>query len=631
MCGIFGIINLSNNSSVDEASFRRALVTLNHRGPDHQGLFSDPKFTFGHARLSILDLDPRSNQPMTLDNENYILTFNGEIYNYQAIKKELLDQGHQFKTESDTEVILIGYLAWGIDKFLEKTQGMFAFALMDKKEDKLLLVRDRYGKKPFFYHFRQDQFGFASELAPLFKYFPKFNLNASGLDSYLTLNFSPFNSHLVDGIEAVPPGHYGVLDLKSKNLSFHRYWNIFINTTERVNTYSVDELEQELERAVSERLISDVPVCGFLSGGIDSSLISALVAKNTDRPYRTYCIGYEGQERYNEFEYADIVAKKFNLDHHNITVTLDDAKKTLMSVGDLLDEPISNWVWVPLHLLSNQVKQDGYKVVLVGEGADELFHGYNSFAKALNNLDSARTSSWKYTIPHNLFGWSSKYISQGHRRFDLWRRVAEGDPVYMNTSFGITKTLRNQLAGKNLLDLGDPSEGYNYIKNVRSDLARITQGNFDNVDLIAYTEIYSKMIEVLVRRVDRISMLNSIEARAPFLDHKIAELVFKTMGYSRIDGNVKKAWLKKVAAKYIPNECIDRKKMGFSFPFEQWLYGDMGNVVHERFQESKIFKDGWLNQEYCLGILKDHRSKKRDYAPRIWSLYTLATWYDRWM
>ncbi len=631
MCGIFGIVNLSDYSTVNEGAFKEALKTINHRGPDHQGTYSDPEFTFGHARLSILDLDPRSNQPMLLDNGNYVLTFNGEIYNFRDIRKELEIEGHKFHTESDTEVILIGYRAWGMDKFLEKTQGMFAFALMDKKEEKLFLVRDRYGKKPLFCHFGEKNFGFASELAPLFKYFPKFKLNPSGLDAYLTLNFSPFNDHLVGGIKSVPPGCYGVFDLKNKDLKLHRYWNIFIHTEKRINSYSVEELEHEIERAVSERLISDVPVCGFLSGGIDSSLISAMVAKKSDKKYRTYCIGYEGQDKYNEFEYADIVAKKFNLDHQNVKVSLDEAKNVLMSVGDVLDEPISNWVWVPLHLLSKQVRSDGYKVVLVGEGADELFHGYNSFAGALKHLEAVRQAPWKYTLPHELMGWMSKHTVQGHRRFDMWRRVAEGDPIYMNTSFGIPKTLRDRLAGENLLHHGRPEAGYEYIKLVQEDLAKVSHGNFDDVDLIAYTEIYSKMIEVLVRRVDRISMLNSIEARAPFLDHKLSELVFKTMGKSRIDGNVKKAWLKKVAAKHIPSECIDRKKMGFSFPFEQWLYGDMGNVVHERFQESKIFKDGWLNQDYCLGILKDHRNKKRDYAPRIWSLYTLATWYDRWM
>ncbi|MFP5385350.1 MAG: asparagine synthase (glutamine-hydrolyzing) [Bacteriovoracia bacterium] len=629
MCGIFGLLN--HSSDVDRNSFNEALKTINHRGPDHLGTYFAGPISFGHARLSILDLDPRSNQPMLLDNGNYVLTFNGEIYNFPEIKKDLESEGHAFHTTSDTEVILIGYRAWGLEKFIARAIGMFAFALYDKKLEKVFLVRDRFGKKPLFYYRNNKHFAFASELSPLFTYFNDFKLNPSGLDAYLTLNFSPFNEHLVQGIQSIPPGCYGVFDFKDKNLKLHRYWNPFVDPLNRKDSYSVDELEHEIERAVKDRLIADVPVCGFLSGGIDSSLISAFVAKNSSHPYRTYCIGYEGQDKYNEFEYADLVAKKYKLDHHNIMVSLDEAKKVVTEVGDVLDEPISNWVWVPLHLLSKRVREDNYKVVLVGEGADELFHGYNSFGEALKNLEKSRNHPWKYTIPHKVFGFASSLTDQGHRRFDLWRRVAEGDPVYMNTSFGITKTLRNHLAGKALLESGNPSAGYEYIKFVQDDLSKVTDGNFDDVDLIAYTEIYSKMIEVLVRRVDRISMLSSIEARAPFLDHKVAELVFKTMGRARIDGNVKKAWLKKVAAKHIPSECIDRKKMGFSFPFEQWLHGDLGNVVHERFQESKIFKDGWLNQDYCLKILKDHRAKKRDYAPRIWSLYTLATWYDRWM
>ena len=632
MCGIFGIINTSESATpINQNKFLDALKTIKHRGPDHLGVHTDKNFTLGHARLAILDLDPRSNQPMLIQNNDYSLTFNGEIYNFKEIKKELEAEGATFRTESDTEVILVGYQYWGMDKFIAKAAGMFAFVLIDKVQKKAYLARDRFGKKPLFTFFGDKCFAFSSELAPLFNYFPKFSLNPSGLDSYLTLNFSPFNDHLVDGIKSIPPSCYGILDLDGRDLKLVRYWNPLIHTKERINCYSVEELEHSIETAVKRRLISDVPVCGFLSGGIDSSLISGMVAKHSEHRYRTYCIGYEGQEKYNEFEYADIVAKKYNLDHHNITVSLDDAKKVLMDVGDMLDEPISNWVWVPLHLLSKRVRDDNYKVVLVGEGADELFHGYNSFAGAMKHMEEVRKSPWKYNLPHQFLGFMSDHTVQGHRRFDMWRRVAEGDPVYMNTSFGIPKTLRNKLAGPNLLQKGNPGAGYDYIKLVQNDLAKISGGNFDDVDLIAYTEIYSKMIEVLVRRVDRISMLSSIEARAPFLDHDMAELVFRTMGKARIDNGEKKAWLKKVARKYVPNECIDRKKMGFSFPFEQWLYGEMGNVVHERFQESKIFKDGWLNQEYCVGILKDHRNKKRDYAPRIWSLYTLATWYDRWM
>lgn len=631
MCGIFGIVNLKNSSLDNREKFMSSLKAINHRGPDHLGTYFKDNIAFGHARLSILDLDPRSNQPMLLEDGKYSLTFNGEIYNFKQIRAELEAVGEKFHTESDTEVILIGYRAWGIDKFIEKASGMFAFALHDKARDIVFFVRDRFGKKPLFYRQTEQEFAFASELSPILRYYPSSELNPRGLDAYLTLNFSPSDEHLIAGIKSIPPSCYGILNLKTNQLQTIRYWNPLIHAKERINSYSIEEMEHELKRAVTDRLVSDVPVCGFLSGGIDSSLISAFVSKQTSTPYRTYCIGYQGQEKYNEFEYADLVAKKFNLDHHNVNVSLDDAKKVLMEVGDILDEPISNWVWVPLYFLSQRVKQDNYKVVLVGEGADELFYGYNSFTQSLKNIQQARLHSWKYKLPHHLLGFMSNHLEQGHRRFDLWRRVTEKDPIYMGTSFGITKTLRNHLAGEALLQQGDAGAGYDFIRNLEKELDEFSGSNHDDVDLISYIEIYSKMIEVLVRRVDRITMLNSIEARAPFLDHKVAEMVFKTMGNSRIDGNVKKAWLKKIARKHIPHECIDRKKMGFSFPFEQWLHGDMGNVVYERFQESKIFQNGWLNQEYCLSILKDHRSKKRDYAPRIWSLYTLATWYDRWM
>lgn len=624
MCGIWGTLRLGQSSPpIDQELFLSSLKRIRHRGPDFLGHHFHDRFAFGHARLSILDLDPRSHQPMKSSDEKVILTYNGEIYNFHQIREQLSKEGLRFHTTSDTEVILKAYQAWGLHRFIEKAEGMFAFSLMDLEKNKLYLVRDRLGKKPLFYHSSDKCFFFSSEISPLHHYLGHLEINPEGLNTYLNLNFSPYSSHLYKGVFAVPPAHYIDFDLDSLEMTFIRYWQPFQG--QRSSNYSVDELEETLQSAVEKRLIADVPVCGFLSGGVDSSLIASF-ASHKQKNFRSYCIGYEGQEKYNENEYAQLVADKFKLDHHEVTISLAESKKTLLEIGSLLDEPISNWVWVPLYHLSKRVKDDAYKVVLVGEGADELFHGYNSYDKALKNIQ--KTSRLKSLMGDALIGWAAKHTNQGHKSFDHWRRTKGDGPLYMGTSLNFPQTLLSQVTGKNS---SSNTIADKYISDLHLDLKKFSQEQYDHVDLIAYTEIYAKMIEVLVRRVDRITMLNSIEARAPFLDHKLIELVFKTMGQNRIDQGTKKAWLKKVASRHIPHECINRKKMGFSFPFSAWLHGELGKTIEEKFIESAIFQDEWLNKDYALSILRDHQAHKRDYAPKIWSLYTLAAWYDHWI
>lgn len=623
MCSIFGVLSTQNLTSELE-SFKAANALMNHRGPDATGDYYQNGIYLAHNRLSIIDLDPRSNQPMVKD--HVTIVFNGEIYNFKELKRELSD--YPFRTESDTEMLLAGYQVWGLDKLLKKIEGMFAFALLDKEKNKAFLVRDRLGKKPLFYYQEQGRILFSSEVASIKKLAKDIRLNATGLDAYLILNYSPAKEHLIERLHSVKPGHALTVDLNNLNFEEKRYWYIFENIDSRSSVADEVELEEIITQAVKKRLVADVSVCGFLSGGIDSSLIAALAQKNLDQRYRTYCIGYEGYEKFNEFEYARAVADQYNLDHHEVNITVDQAKKLLFEYVEKLDEPISNWVWVPLYFLSKQLHDDGHKVVLVGEGADELFFGYNSMTKSLSALNGQNQMLDKFN--HYLFGGLSGFTSQGHRSFDKWFRSAKNLPSYMGTSFFMTHTQRNMIAGKQLLEKSQNSlAGYAEILRIQNELKKDSGNNYDNVDLISYTEIYSKMIEVLVRRVDRITMLNSIEARAPFLDHKLIEFVFKTMGSARIEDKNKKAWLKKVARKHIPDQCIDRKKMGFSFPFKEWLQEDLGNSVFDYFQDAKIFQDEWLNKDYVLKLLDQHRKGQRDNSPKIWSFFTLAKWYEK--
>lgn len=578
-----------------------------------------------HLRLAIIDLDPRSNQPMLSEDGRWALVFNGEIYNFLELMKELAAAGVNFRTKSDTEVILRAAQVWGIERFLQRANGMFAFALHDRQQNVLHFGRDRLGEKPLFHTVRDDQFIFSSEMSALMALGPQ-SLSGSGLDAYLTLGFPLPQDHLVAGVRSVPPAHYLRVNLETGEQELRRYWDVRGPQDTPLLNADVDELDAKVRHSIESRMIADVPLCGFLSGGIDSSLIAAIASQRSSLPYRTYCIGYENEDAHNEFEFARLVARQYKLDHHEIRLSISDAKERLLQLVGRLDEPISNWVWLPLDFLSSRARADGYKVAMVGEGADEVFFGYNSMLKSLAELDHA-PAAWKHPVLNLISKAVAPFAKTGHKTHDLWRRLGQG-PHYMGTSFAFPRTQRPRIAGARLVESGRPASGYQFIADLQSQLRSL--GPHDNVDLISYTELYAKMTEVLVRRVDRITMLHGLEARAPFLDHELIEYVFRLTGQKRLVNGEKKGWLRQVALRHIPRECVVRKKQGFSFPFRNWVRQEFRPLVEERFNEGGIFQDQWLRKEFALGLLRKHLSGERDYSPQIWHLYTLALWYDRW-
>lgn len=628
MCGIFGALALGDAPlSLSSDKLRAQAVALHHRGPDYTGELSTPRAYLAHTRLSIIDLDPRSHQPMISADERWALVFNGEIYNFRALTAELRAAGANFRTSSDTEVILHGAAIWGVEGLLARANGMFAFVLHDRAQEVAHFCRDRMGEKPLFWAVENQQLVFASEMVALMGVVPP-RLSASGLDAYLTLGFPLPQDHLIAGVQSVPPGHHMRVNLRDGGRAVTSFWEIRRPGIAPLAHADIDGLEERVRASIESRMIADVPLCGFLSGGIDSGLIAAMASKHSAHPYRTYCIGYEGEEAHNEFAYARMVADRYKLDHHEIRISMSDAKTRLIELVEKLDEPISNWVWLPLHFLTERARGDGYKVAMVGEGADEIFFGYNSMTKALAELNRQPGTPLRPVLGAlgNTLG---KFASEGHKTWDGWRRAAAREPAYMGTSFAFPRTQRPGLAGDRLISEGRAQAGYEFIASIQARLAGL--GPHDGVDLISHTEIYAKMIEVLVRRVDRITMLHGLEARAPFLDHELAEYVFRLPGAARLVGGHKKGWLREVALRHLPRECVVRKKQGFAFPFNRWLHKEFRPLVQQRFQEGGIFQDGWLRREFAQGLLDKHLAGKRDYAPQIWHLYTLAVWYDRWI
>jgi asparagine synthase (glutamine-hydrolysing) len=638
MCGILGIQGAAGvfDSTETFRRLRAGVESLRHRGPDagEVKVWPDDAVGFAHCRLAILDLDVRSNQPMVSADGQLMITFNGEIYNFRELRDELKRGGASFRTESDTEVLLEGYRRWGLEELLPRLRGMFAFALYDRGRRRLILARDRAGKKPLYY---TDAGGlaFASELRGLLCLSPRSReLDPRGLDAYLALKFVPAPDTLLRGVKKVPPGFFLIKDGDSPAV-LRRWWQPYWNAVKRPASPSeaLDRVENAFEQAVRRRLVSDVPVCLFLSGGVDSSLIAAYLDKAGVRGTSAYTVGYEDVPSCNEFEFSRVVAGRFPLRYNEVLLSSRQALETLEDDAASLDEPVSDWVWVPLYHLSRAAHRDGFKVALVGEGSDELFVGYDVMQKGVRDLERFRRPLWRGAarVGASLLSPVYRVARSGHRRYDLMRRAATGEPVYLGSSMGFGKSQRHQIAGPALLAAGQSDAGTEHIRALEEMYAQSSPDPDDPINLISLIEFYTKMGEVLLQRVDRVTMLQSLEARSPFLDHDLVELAFAIPGAWKISGGVSKALLKELGRRTLPEEILTRKKMGFSFPFKEWLRGELGPVVEKTFADSRLISEGWINGEFCRNLLREHRSGRRDHAPRIWMLFDLCRWYDRWI
>ncbi len=634
MCGIAGVFKPKGNFDAPRAErdLRAAVGAMAHRGPDAQAVkvWADRGLGFGHLRLSIIDLSERANQPMASADGAAWIVYNGEIYNFEEIRGELEGLGHKFSTLSDTEVLLQGYQRWGLAGILARAAGMFAFALYDHNRKTLFLARDRAGEKPLYYAEHEGGIYFASELSGLFKLWPGAKeLSRDGLESFMALKFVPSPDTLVEEFEKVEPGCW--LEFSNGESKTHQYWSA-LTPAGTFHGDAADRIDDALSTAARRCLVSDVPVCVFLSGGIDSSLIVAKTAAAGARGTASYTIGYSDLPGYNEFEYSRLIAKSFPIDCREVLISSRDVLDALQDDSLVLPDPISDWVWVPLHFLSKRARADGFKVVLLGEGSDELFFGYDSMQKGLADIDhySKPLNRLGAKALHALTGPAFKMTHRGHQRFERWRRASEGLPIYWGSSLGFPPSLYSHWAGP--AAGAEPSDGAgDFIRYLASSYRRVAADRGDRINWICFVEFYTKMSEVLLNRVDRVTMHNSLESRAPFLDRDLVELAFSIPGPSKLPQGRLKGLLKDVAARHLPAEVVNRKKMGFSFPFKEWLRGPLGPAIESVFAGSRLFKDGWVDPKFCSTLLRQHRAGYVDHAPRLWMLYSLARWYDRWM
>lgn len=599
MCAVFGIIGEYN-----EALAKKALSLLTHRGPDYCGITQRKNLFFAHQRLSILDTHSRSHQP--IEHEKILLSFNGEIYNFKELKEKL---DFEFKTQSDSEVIIAAYMKWGVD-FVQYLRGMFAIALLDGET--LYLFRDRLGKKPLFYLHQKERFIFSSEIKGLTPFLKSHRLNDDALMSYLSF-LAPTPPHtFFQGINKLSAGEY--LVFKDNKHEVKRYFDLLDAKPNIITSMdeAVDMLESLLEESINIRLDSDVPMASLLSGGIDSATIN-YYAKKRGINLNTYTLGYKEYAKYDERKNASETAEFLGLNNTEVEISQDDFIEASERVFDTLDEPLNDPAAVPLYLLFERIKKDGYKVVMSGEGSDELFLGYRQYFEYLD-IEQASTLAHK--------NWLKKYFRSNfsmNREWEWYKRIFDDTLLFRTSGDKFTDLQKNNLMRRNVKD----NESLKYLKSYRD--------RFDNslhVDesiWYSYIDLNLFQAEHFLTKLDRVSMAHSIESRTPFLDHKLASAVFSIAPHVRYEDGVTKSLLKEIMKSKLDEKILKRKKKGFSNPYMEYLVNSKKiDLIKEVNEQTGMFKTAELDEYLST-------ASKGSFKQHVWGLYVLSVWVKKWM
>jgi len=652
VCGLVGAFNPLQSNVVDNDTLQKMRDRMAHRGPDGAGLWrsSDGGCALAHRRLAIIDLGPHATQPMRNREQSVAVVFNGEIYNHQEIRKQLeaLGKYHWQTDHSDTEVLLHAYQEWGMD-CVEKFYGMFSFAVYDARNPdrpQLNLVRDRMGVKPL-YLARTDQgeWLFASEIKAFFAH-PRMTpeMSNSALWHYLTFVVAPAPLTLFKGVYKVPAGWRIHIDHQG-HAKAAQWWTESIMNTERLRESDIseqqaaDELLSLLRTSVSRRMVSDVPFGALLSGGIDSSLIVALMAEQMDRPVTTFSVGYENEPAFNELDQARKVAKKFSTKHHETLITTRDAQNFIPEMVRLQDEPVADNVCIPLYFLSALVRQQGVPVVQVGEGADEHFLGYWWCAHYRAMLERSGSGN-------DLSGWiKSQWMRlRGHvsdqEAFN--QRKKNGEPLFWGGAVSWWGEMRGRLTPNPGLFKGGadcPVDGLLPPPFAEPDSARVVTammaGHRDTDDIlpmITFLEQRMRLPEHLLMRVDKMTMAHSVEARVPFLDHDVVRFAGKLPLSYKLKDNTGKYILKKAANGILDEETIVRKKQGFGAPMDHWLrQPDFSARCKAVLERSRLVRDGLIDKDYMNALMRDHVQSSSGYGSRIWTVLNAMIWHDYWI
>ena len=643
MCGIAGFLcNESMHADNMQQIVGRMTNSLDHRGPDATGIWSDNEnhIALGHARLSIIDLSNNGVQPMMTSCGRYTLVFNGEIYNFVEIRAELdKTESIAWISNSDTEVILYAIRCWGLENAIAKFIGMFAFALWDKQEQSLFLVRDRIGIKPLYWTEADNNLVFASELKA-FHHYPNmpFSIDLDSVSAYMRHNYIPGEQSIYKNINKLLPGTYLVYK-KNQETIIKTYWDLKdkINKEQRFDDNycskeAIKNVEELIVDSIKKRMISDVSLGAFLSGGIDSSTVVALMQKNSTNLVKTFSIGFNEKE-YNEAHHAKLIAEHLGTDHTEFYVSDQDAMDVIPKLPDMYDEPFSDSSQIPTYLVSKLTRQH-VTVVLSGDGGDEVFAGYNRyyFANSLSNKFKLLTGPGRYLL--------KKVIKQGSpsswdKIFDLlpskYAVPQAGDKLHKLASVisGNQQDIYKKLVSHwdNTTDLVSGTSHHSGIFS--KDYFNEVNTNF--VETMQYTDTKTYLPDDILTKVDRASMAVSLEVRVPLLDHRLVEYVWKLPLSMKMRNGRSKWLLREILYKYVPQELIDRPKMGFGVPIGHWLRGPLRDWAECLLDEKKIKEAGILNYAPIKIKWAEHLSGERNWQYHIWDILIFQAWSEKWL
>jgi asparagine synthase (glutamine-hydrolysing) len=615
MCGIAGFIDVQRSRDDAEQLIDRMCQVIRHRGPDDQGVWVEDGIALGMRRLSIIDLTG-GHQPIFNEDRSILVVFNGEIYNYRELQKKLQEQGHHFHTNSDTEVIVHAYEKYG-DDCVKHLRGMFTFAIWDRKRQRLLAARDRFGKKPLNYYWDGQRLIFGSEIKSILEAGISREINAIALDEYLVYGYVPTPNTLFKGGLKLPAAH--LLIYEDGQISTKRYWELsFTPTCQDDEATAIEHTHILLKEAVQVRLMSEVALGAFLSGGVDSSVVVGVMSQVMSQPVKTFSIGF-AEDDYSELPYARQVAKHFSTDHHEFFVR-PDLISVLPQLVWAYDEPFADPSMLPTYYVS-KLAREHVTVVLTGDGGDEIFGGYARYERELatNHIPAFLRS---------LLGYASMLLPDGMRG----KRRLSNIPLDLATRY----VRSNMLFPASLRPLMYNREYFTHVRDYnpyqRCSSEFHNAQYLDSMTQMQFVDVRLYLADDILVKVDKASMLNSLETRAPMLDQHLVEYVSSLPSTIRTRKGVLKYLLKKVAADLLPSEILVRPKQGFGVPIKHWFRDELTGYAHDLLDPPRARQRGIFDPKFIRNLLKSHASTKLvNYSEAIWALLCLELWFQTYM
>lgn len=618
MCGIAGF------NWEDKKLIRQMTDSLVHRGPNQSGYYSDSKISLGQRRLSIIDLSIKGKQPMRNEDGNIWTVFNGEIYNFKGLREKLETFGHRFKSDTDTEVLVHGWEEWGarLPSFLN---GAFAFAVYDSGKNTLFLARDRMGIKPLYFYLKNGKLIFASELKAILKHPIEREIDTAALKDFIALRYIPRKGTMLKDVHKLLPGDYLLFDLKSRKANIEHYWQLGIGQTALIENELVRQIKRLFVDSVEKRLMSDVPLGVYLSGGIDSSAIVAAMSKIKERAgleeIRTFSVGFGYGNEIDEVKYSRMIAETFETDHKEIIIK-PEFVKALPKIIWHCDEPLADPAMIPVYLMSKEAKRH-MTVVLGGDGGDEVFAGYeqikfmnllNKISKVPRPIRSGATAAAKF-IPAKIMNQFFKYSEAlGQEGMNRLSNAVLADKIF-NRYFEMVSMFNDDEQKK--------------IFNVplKSDFKKEFNSVVRNKDLnrLLLFEARTLLPDNMLMKADRMTMAHSIEARIPFLDHRLVELIFRIPAQLKIKGGSEKYLLKRAMQGMLPKEIIHRKKQRFYVPIDLWIQKDIRPLIREALDKDLLTE--YFNRSYVEKAFRNYDKSRLFYARQLWNLFTFHLWH----